>query len=362
MKRNSSRELFVSVIVITKNNASTIEKCVESLINQTYPKDRYEILFVDGHSSDHTDDIIKKYSEVSLPTVKLVYENLGTMGYARNVGIEHSKGEVVAFTDGDAYPTKNWLESIVKVFSENDGQIVVGGMDILIPTIKTRDSISSWRRRKFQRGISAISRIRTVNVAMSRDVLLRSGGFDQTLSHFDEAELLARLYFKEKIREISFYPEIVVFHERRKSSMSARMRKLFAKSVMSVPVLFRRHVLSLAFSSPSSAVATSLFFVFAALVSIPAIIFLTFFLQFWQSLLSLLVVWLVGSFLYSLKLMRSTQNFSFMIFLTLSIDALVRVTGAFCGFFRWISVELYKKLTRLFSRPRSALPGKVAKN
>ena len=101
-----------------------------------------EILFVDGHSSDHTDDIIKKYSEVSLPTVKLVYENVGTMGYARNVGIEHSKGEVVAFTDGDAYPTKNWLESIVKVFSENDGQIVVGGMDILIPTIKTRDSIT----------------------------------------------------------------------------------------------------------------------------------------------------------------------------------------------------------------------------
>lgn len=50
---------LVSVVVVTRNNSRTIEKCVDNLLLQDYPKTFYEIIFVDGHSSDGTDEIIK---------------------------------------------------------------------------------------------------------------------------------------------------------------------------------------------------------------------------------------------------------------------------------------------------------------
>ena len=51
---------YVSVILVTRNEEKFIEMSLMSLINQTYPKDKYEIIIVDGISEDNTLNIIKK--------------------------------------------------------------------------------------------------------------------------------------------------------------------------------------------------------------------------------------------------------------------------------------------------------------
>ena len=51
----------VSIIIPTKNNGDILEKCLASIQNLDYPKDRYEVIIVDGHSTDDTVEIAEKY-------------------------------------------------------------------------------------------------------------------------------------------------------------------------------------------------------------------------------------------------------------------------------------------------------------
>lgn len=336
---------FVSVIVITKNNAQTIEKCITSLLNQNYPKDRYEIIFIDGLSSDGTRETIEKYTQSqNLPSIQLFTENVGTMGYARNVGISKSKGHILVFLDGDAYPTDNWVSQIVQSFNANSNLAILGGLDILTPENKTRDSISSWRRLKKSVGVKAISKIRAVNLAIKRDILNLCAGFDPKLSHFDEAELMARLYLKFKIKKVLFDPQLIVFHIREKSSLSGRIRKVFKKSVIGVPVLFRTYMIRMALLNPFSSVGTSLFFVFANFMFLLLLPFIVLGLIPLIILIFLTFLGLFFLFVYTVNIKRVTGKFLPRVLFILLIDCSVRFIGTFIGLIRWVLLRIGQKL------------------
>ncbi len=63
----------VSIIIPTKNNGDILEKCLASIQNLDYPKDRYEVIVVDGHSTDDTVEIAEKYG------CKVVYKCVGAV-------------------------------------------------------------------------------------------------------------------------------------------------------------------------------------------------------------------------------------------------------------------------------------------
>jgi glycosyltransferase involved in cell wall biosynthesis len=83
----------ISVIIPVRNEAEKIERCLEAVFNQTIKP--FEVTVVDGHSRDRTVENAKKFS------VKILYEDYGTVGGARQVGVENARGEFVAFTDAD---------------------------------------------------------------------------------------------------------------------------------------------------------------------------------------------------------------------------------------------------------------------
>ncbi|MEA1906254.1 MAG: glycosyltransferase [Euryarchaeota archaeon] len=115
---------FISIIIPTKNNEDTIENCMESLRDLKYPKDRYEILIVDGHSKDETVTIAERYG------AKIYYEEGGTRAAACNVGLSHVRGDYVAFTDADCIVDKMWLANALKYFGET-AVAGVGGPNIV---------------------------------------------------------------------------------------------------------------------------------------------------------------------------------------------------------------------------------------
>ena len=92
---------FVSVIVPVYNGAGTIDQTIESLLKQTYPHPRYEILVVNNASTDNTKDIVESFLLGSGGRVRCVYEEKKGISYARNSGIEQAQGEIIAFTDDD---------------------------------------------------------------------------------------------------------------------------------------------------------------------------------------------------------------------------------------------------------------------
>lgn len=111
---------FVSVIVIVLNGADKIGVCLYSLMRQSYPSDRYEVIVVDNGSTDATREVIENYDVI----VEL--EPIRGRATARNRGVAVAKGEIVAFTDSDCVPNEDWLEMLIRPYSDPEISAVAG--------------------------------------------------------------------------------------------------------------------------------------------------------------------------------------------------------------------------------------------
>lgn len=162
---------LVSVIVPVFNGADTIDHCIEHLLEQTYPQDRYEIIIVDNNSTDGTDEIVKRYP------VTLLHERETQTSYAaRNCGIRYAQGEIVAFTDVDCIPTFTWLEEIVRVFADPSVVGVAGRIEPVIGTGLVERFLATVRPVRAQVSGSLLA-APTANAAYRRRALLEIGLF-----------------------------------------------------------------------------------------------------------------------------------------------------------------------------------------
>lgn len=104
---------FIDIIVGVKNEEKYIKKCIESLQNQTIQD--INILVVDGRSSDRTPQIVSEIAEKD-PRVKLLNNPQEYISSARNIGLNHSNAEYVAYLDGHCYVDSDWLETLYNAF------------------------------------------------------------------------------------------------------------------------------------------------------------------------------------------------------------------------------------------------------
>lgn len=111
---------MISVIIPTYNRAHTIKRSVESILNQTYSD--LELIIVDDNSTDNTYDIVKSITDDRIKYIKLD-ENKGP-SFARNTGIENSKGEYIAFQDSDDEWVFDKLEIQLKCLKDNNADFV----------------------------------------------------------------------------------------------------------------------------------------------------------------------------------------------------------------------------------------------
>jgi biofilm PGA synthesis N-glycosyltransferase PgaC len=111
----------VSVIIAARNEANRIRPCLESLTKIEYPRDKYEIIFVDDHSNDKTAEIIKDFCEAydNWHLIRLAKKSDELRGKktALMEGIALAKGELVFTTDADCVVPPNWLQKTVNYFS-----------------------------------------------------------------------------------------------------------------------------------------------------------------------------------------------------------------------------------------------------
>jgi glycosyltransferase involved in cell wall biosynthesis len=115
----------ISVIIPTLNEERCLPDCIKSISNQTLPRNMYEIIVADSHSSDQTPKIAKKYADHLLEVPR---EGAGA---ARNAGAEIAKGEILLFLDADTMISKNFLEELLK---NCDEEPIVGGTCDIFPS------------------------------------------------------------------------------------------------------------------------------------------------------------------------------------------------------------------------------------
>jgi len=178
---------FVSVVVPAYNEHETIAGCIEALLAQDYPADRREIIIVDNNSTDDTADIIQQY-----PVTLLHERKIQTSYAARNRGIRHARGEIVAFTDADCIPSPGWLTHLVAGFSQPS---VVGVTGVMAP-VATSGLISEFIASADpvrSRETEGLWYIATSNVAFRRQALLDVGLFKAELTTGGDVDLGFRM-------------------------------------------------------------------------------------------------------------------------------------------------------------------------
>ena len=116
---------LISVIVPVYNVENRLDRCVQSLVNQSYP--HLEIILVDDGSKDHSGDICDQWKEKDNRIVVIHKTNGGTAS-ARNAGLDIAKGEWIGFVDSDDYVERDMYESLLNEGKALKTDIVIGGL------------------------------------------------------------------------------------------------------------------------------------------------------------------------------------------------------------------------------------------
>lgn len=117
----------ISVIIPVYNSEDTIERCLNSILNQTY--NNFEVICIDDGSIDKSKKIIQKYLYDN--RVKYLYQKNAGVSSARNTGINHAIGKYIIFIDSDDYIEMNMFENLMSTLYNTNSDLVICNYNIV---------------------------------------------------------------------------------------------------------------------------------------------------------------------------------------------------------------------------------------
>ena len=235
---------MLSVVCPVYNEEKYISQCIESLLEQDYPKDDLEILFVDGMSNDKTRDIITSYS-IKYPFIKMLDNPKKIVPYAMNEGIKASKGDVIIRLDGHVEYPANYFSALVKNLRALDADNV-GALCAALPCgpsakeLAIAEVLSSsfgMGNSYFRIGCNEVRRVDTVPFGcFRRDVFDRVGLYDTELVRNQDDELNGRII--KNGGKIYLIPNIVTKYYAR--DKIAKVRKMFYQYGLYKPLVNKK--------------------------------------------------------------------------------------------------------------------------
>jgi cellulose synthase/poly-beta-1,6-N-acetylglucosamine synthase-like glycosyltransferase len=229
----SEKKPFVSVVMTLFNMERTIRECLESLLNVDYPKENYEIVIVDGGSTDTTREVIEEYANKDEhPEIRLSVKK-GYIGTGRNEGVKHAKGEFIAITDGDMVVSREWIGELLAGF-EDEKIVGVGGPNnsaegtLFTKTISCldihgpcNDVVPLFGSNRYSQPFKSNTDIYTTvcrNSCYRRSIFEELGGFDESLVATEDPEWNQRIL--NAGHWLAFNPKAIVQHHHRSSAKS----------------------------------------------------------------------------------------------------------------------------------------------
>lgn len=227
MVESSADDPPISIIVIVKNAARTVRDLLDSLMKLDYADDKIEIIVVDGNSTDGTRKIVEEY-----PTLLVEEEGRG-QNAARNTGIRKSRGEIIAFTDGDCVVPPDWARSIAKNFRSPSVGFVGGSVEGHNKEAFLSEYLDEtffpakpgFRERKEATGLNLLQFPAGCNMAFRRQALEKINFFDERIRYgfedLDPVEQLGSRGFR-----IVLDPDVFIWHKHR-TSLKALLKQHF---------------------------------------------------------------------------------------------------------------------------------------
>lgn len=117
----------VSIIVPVHNTEKYIEKCINSILNQTYKY--FELILIDDNSTDSSPFILEKYKDLDNRII-VRHVCAGSAGKTRNYGLKEANGFYLAFIDSDDWVEPTYLEDLITEIEENDCDCAMCGVSL----------------------------------------------------------------------------------------------------------------------------------------------------------------------------------------------------------------------------------------
>lgn len=228
---------FVSVIIPTRQERFTIGKCLDSILENSYPLDKLEIIVVDGMSNDGTREILKRYM-AQYPQMKLLDNPRLITPVALNIGVKAAQGDIIVILGAHSYIDKDFLSQCAKALSEHSEADCVGGVIRSIGEGLIGESISLVLSSPFGVGGARYKTgghegfVDTVAYGAYRNEVFRKiGVFDERLVRNQDIEFNSRL--RRHGGKIYLTSAIKVFYHSR-SSPSQFWRQNFGNGLWNV--------------------------------------------------------------------------------------------------------------------------------
>ena len=215
----------VSIIVPVYNVEKYVDKCIQTLINQTL--EDIEIIIVNDGSTDNSRNIIKEYEHTFPDKIKCYDKENGGLSDARNYGMKFASGEYIAFLDSDDYVELNMYEKMYNKAIEDESDIVECDFIWEYPNKKVIDSGILYNSKK-----EMITYARVV----AWNKLIRKSIIDKAKIEYPKGLRYEDVEFFYKMvpyyNKVSFVKEPLVHYIQRDSSISnvqnERTREIFS--------------------------------------------------------------------------------------------------------------------------------------
>lgn len=193
----------VSVIIPTSGRTELLKRCLTALCTQDFDRSQYEIIVADDAGSPETKRLVKgmDVNGTSLRYVP-VTGNHGPAA-ARNTGLRHSRGEIVAFTDDDCIPSPEWLKAGTAAFVDG----IVGASGKIVVPLPERPSDYELNASRLE-----FSQFVTANCFYRKPALMKIGGFDERfrIAWREDSDLFFRLLKGQN--RLTEAPDAIVVH------------------------------------------------------------------------------------------------------------------------------------------------------
>lgn len=212
---------FVSIVIPTYRDWFRLNLCLQSLADQSYPKERFEIIVVNNLPEDHLP------AEFELPENCFLIEEKKPGSYAaRNAGLKVSKGEIIGFTDSDCIAEKNWIGNAVTFLSDHrEFQRLGGAINIFFKekkpsNVEMYDQLFAFPQEAYVKSGNAV----TANMFAYKYLFEEVGFFDDSLLSGGDYKWgqLAQKYGYA----IGYAPEVSVDHPARST-----VKELVSKAI-----------------------------------------------------------------------------------------------------------------------------------
>ncbi len=338
-RTNDAGERLVSVVIPVRNEEKYIAKCVESVLNQDFPKKDMELILVDGASEDRTVAIIKDFA-AKYDFIRLCENPRKTVQHALNIGIKNAVGKYVVRMDAHSEYANDYVSECVRHL-EKTNAANVGGPMIARGKTRLQKVIAAAYHSPFALGGGKFhdenyeGYADTVYLgAFKRETLLKLGLYDEALPRNEDDDLNLRIlesggkvYVTPKIKSV-YYP---------RSRYEALFKQYFEYGLWKVAVI-KKHG---KFARVSHLVPV-LFFLFVAIFSVLSLFSGVVRLIF----TAVMLVYLSLSFYFSLK-SKYVSEFCDKLRLVWVHFVLHIAYGAgfFCGIFKFWNAKFRRNAT-----------------